>query len=134
MRSQVVTLATTYTIADNGGVTNWSTILNSGNNLLSFTIVISDPCTSATLNIPNLTAGITVIDGNTATLSFEDVSDNVGVEQFNKYFCGYRSFTIEATSGSYTTATNFLTIVKDPNDGTRQIITAKPDSPSAAQH
>lgn len=129
-----ITLATTYTIADNGGVTNWQTALNSGANLVSFTIVISDPCTSAILNVPNLTAGITVVDGNSATLTFEDVSDTVGVAQFNKYFCGYRTFSIEASSGSYTTATNFLTIAMDTTDETRRVVTASPNSPAASQH
>lgn len=131
--THTVVLYNSYVIADNGGSSSTFT-LNSGGDLVSFVITIVNPCISATLQVPNLSAGITTNDGTAATLTFSDASDDVGIGQNNIYFCGTRSFTVDVQSAGSNTALTFVSVGLDPTDSTKRIITANPQTTPTVTH
>ena len=62
----------------------------------SFTVIVEapDPCEEATLNQITGLGTLTVVDGETANLTFTDPSDSVGVTMENVNFCGIRLFEV----------------------------------------
>ena len=65
----------------------------SSDNGYTFTIVMQDPCRSASLETPTLST-INVDDGSSTTASFTDASDSFGAAYFNTDACGTRTYAI----------------------------------------
>lgn len=84
------TITVTSTL-DNTAVTN--------DNSYTFTIVLSDPCKTATLVAPTV-GNISVDDGSSATGTFTDLADTYYSDYGNPSFCGARTVTVEDTSGN----------------------------------
>ena len=61
-------------------------------NSYTFTIVLSNPCRTATLESPTV-SNISVDDGSSATATFTDVGDTYSTDYGNIAFCGARTCT-----------------------------------------
>ena len=95
---------------------------STNDNGYTFTVTLSNPCRSADLNSPSLSA-MTVDDGATGTQDFTDVSDTHGYDYGNTNFCGARTFTVEDQSGN---AISWMSVAL--NTGSTYTITASPVS------
>ena len=60
----------------------------------TFTIVLSDPCRTATINSPSIST-ITFDEGTSTTQNFVDASDSFGAAYFNTDACGERTYAIQ---------------------------------------
>ena len=87
-----------------------------------FTIVLDNPCQSATLESPTV-SNISVDDGSSATGTFTDVGDSHSTDYGNVNFCGARTFTIEDGSGN---AVSWMSVAF--TSGNTYTITAAPTS------
>ena len=84
------TFTVTSTVNDNS---------NTNNNGYSFTVALTNPCKTATLNSPSL-SNMSVDDGSSATQNYSDVADTWYTDYGNPSFCGARTFTIETTAAA----------------------------------
>ena len=107
------TFTVTTTLDDTDGTNN---------NGYSFTITLSNPCRTATMESPTL-SNISVDDGSSATATFTDAGDTYSTDYGNKAFCGARTFTIEDTSGN---SVSWLSVAN--TSGYTYTITAAPTS------
>ena len=87
-----------------------------------FTVTLSNPCKTATLNSPTVSA-MTVDDGSSVTQDITDASDSWYTSFGNPTFCGLRTFTVEDTSGN---AISWMSVALV--SGTTYRITAAPTS------
>lgn len=83
-------------------ITVTSTLDNSAadsDNSYTFTIVLTNPCKTATLVTPTV-GNISVDDASTATVTFTDLADTYYTDYANPTFCGARTVTVEDSSGN----------------------------------
>lgn len=107
------TFTVTSTLDDTDGTNN---------NGYSFTITLSNPCRTATLESPTV-SNISVDDGSSTTSTFTDVGDTYSTDYGNVAFCGARTFSIEDTDSN---AVSWLSVAL--TSGTTYTITANPTS------
>ena len=124
---RVITVTSTDTALHNTSTsfTVTSTIDDTGptnNNSYTFTITLSNPCKTATLNTPSVST-ITVADDASNTGTFTDVADSYYTDYGDASFCGTRTFTLTDSGGS---SVSWLSVAL--TSGTTYTITAAPSS------
>jgi hypothetical protein len=86
----------TITITDNGGTANDVFAPVDADDKVEFTITLDDGCNDAMINPPSLsTYSLSVIDGDTDTITFTDAGDTFSVQISDVTWCGRREYEVQ---------------------------------------
>jgi hypothetical protein len=104
-----VSVQNTITIDDNGGTLLDEFAPVDADDKIEFTITLEDGCKAATINSPTFSSSIlSVVDGETDSITFIDASDSFGEIVPQTDFCGRREYEVQFQSDS--TVVSWVTV------------------------
>lgn len=103
--------------------------LSGGGDLLSFSVTVSDPCDTSTIDDPSLTA-MNLKNGGSATITFTEATDSVDASNTVAGLCGGRNYAIYDSNTGSPTAISWMSVAADTPSVDTHTITASPDDQS----
>jgi hypothetical protein len=99
---------------------------------LTFTITVVDPCKTATIIAPTLSAQ-SVVNGATSTFTFAEATDSVDAAQPVKSYCGDRNYVVVSDNTGTDTSVSWISVAKDTPSADTHTVTLSPADTSLVQ-